>query len=211
LYRETNFNRRYWIRPSRISEGVFFLMMRQEKQILLEEEELGRILSRIAHEIVEKTANPNELVLIGIRSRGVHLARRMARKIDALAKTNPPVGVIDISQYRDDRAHDASPAAALPFEVPVSVDEKTVVLVDDVIFRGQTIRAAMEAVGRLGQPQRILVAVLVDRGARELPIRADIVGKNVTARDDERVNVMLEESDGIDQVALVPWQTKFPA
>jgi pyrimidine operon attenuation protein/uracil phosphoribosyltransferase len=186
-------------------------MMRQEKQILLEEEELGRILSRIAHEIVEKTANPNELVLIGIRSRGVHLARRMARKIDALAKTNPPVGVIDISQYRDDRAHDASPAAALPFEVPVSVDEKTVVLVDDVIFRGRTIRAAMEAVGRLGQPQRILVAVLVDRGARELPIRADIVGKNVTARDDERVNVMLEESDGIDQVALVPWQTKFPA
>ena len=186
--------------------------MSQEKQILLGQEELGRTLSRMAHEVVEKTTNPDELVLIGIRSRGVHLARRMARKIEALAKTNLSVGVIDISQYRDDRAHDASSAAVtVPFEVPVSVDDKTVVLVDDVIFRGRTIRAAMEAVGRLGQPKRILVAVLIDRGARELPIRADIVGKNVEAGKDERINVMLEESDGIDQVALVPWQTKSPA
>lgn len=187
------------------------MAMSQEKQILLGQEELGKTLSRMAHEVVEKTTNPDELVLIGIRSRGVHLARRLARKIEALAKTNLSVGVIDISQYRDDRAHDASSAAGVPFEVPVSVDEKTVVLVDDVIFRGRTIRAAMEAVGRLGQPKRILVAVLIDRGARELPIRADIVGKNVAAGDNERINVMLEESDGIDQVALVPWQPKSPA
>jgi pyrimidine operon attenuation protein/uracil phosphoribosyltransferase len=183
--------------------------MNQEKEILLDQGELGRTLSRMAHEVVEKTTNPNELVLIGIRSRGVHLARRMARKIEAVAKTNPRVGVIDISQYRDDRTHDLS-AATIPFEVPVSVDDKTVVLVDDVIFRGRTIRAAMEAVGRLGQPKRVLVAVLIDRGARELPIRADIVGKNIEAGEDERINVMLEESDGIDQVALVPWQTKSP-
>ncbi len=182
--------------------------MSQEKQILLGQEELGRTLSRMAHEVVEKTTNPDELVLIGIRSRGVHLARRMTRKIEVLTKTLPPVGIIDISQYRDDRAHDASSTATIPFEVPVSVDDKTVVLVDDVIFRGRTIRAAMEAVGRLGQPKRILVAVLVDRGARELPIRADIVGKNVTVAEDERVNVMLEESDGIDQVAIVHWQAK---
>jgi pyrimidine operon attenuation protein / uracil phosphoribosyltransferase len=187
------------------------LSMSQEKQILLGQEELGRIISRIAHEIIEKATHPNEVVLIGIRSRGVHLARRMARKIEVVTKTLPPVGIIDISQYRDDRAHDASSTAAIPFEVPVSVDDKTVVLVDDVIFRGRTIRAAMEAVGRLGQPRRILVAVLIDRGARELPIRADIVGKNVEAGKDERINVMLEESDGIDQVALVPWQTKSPA
>ena len=197
-------------RPARIPEGVFFLIMSQEKQILLEEEDLGRTVSRMAHEVVEKTTNPNELVLIGIRSRGVHLARRMARKIEAVAKTNLPVGVIDISQYRDDRAHDLSSAATIPFEVPVSVDDKTVVLVDDVIFRGRTIRAALEAVGRLGQPKRILVAVLIDRGARELPIRADIVGKNIEAAEDERINVMLEESDGIDQVAVVRWQTKSP-
>jgi pyrimidine operon attenuation protein / uracil phosphoribosyltransferase len=208
LYDETNFNRRYSIRPSRILEGVFFLIMSQEKQILLEQEELGRTLSRMAHEVVEKTTNPNELVLIGIRSRGVHLARRMGRKIETVTKTPAPVGVIDISQYRDDRARDLSSAATIPFEVPVSVDDKTVVLVDDVIFRGRTIRAAMEAIGRLGQPKRILVAVLIDRGARELPIRADIVGKNIEAGEDERINVMLEESDGIDQVAVVRWQTK---
>ena len=182
--------------------------MTQGKQILLEQEELGRIISRMAHEVVEKTTDPGELVLIGIRSRGVHLARRLARKIEAVAEMFPPVGVIDISQYRDDRTRDASTAAAEPFEVPVSVDDKTVVLVDDVIFRGRTIRAAMEAVGRLGQPKRILVAVLVDRGARELPIRADIVGKNIEVGEDERVNVMLEESDGIDRVAAVQWQPK---
>lgn len=210
MHDENNFNRRYSIRPSRIPEGVFFLIMSQEKQILLEQGELGRTVSRMAHEVVEKTTNPNELVLIGIRSRGVHLARRMARKIEAVTKTIPPIGVIDISQYRDDRAHDLSPVATIPFEVPVSVDDKTVVLVDDVIFRGRTIRAAMEAVGRLGQPKRILVAVLIDRGARELPIRADIVGKNIEAAEDERINVMLQESDGIDQVAVVRWQTKSP-
>jgi pyrimidine operon attenuation protein/uracil phosphoribosyltransferase len=182
--------------------------MTQGKQILLEQEELGRIISRMAHEVVEKTTDPSELVLIGIRSRGVHLARRVARKIEAVADMLPPVGVIDISQYRDDRTRYASAAAAVPFEVPVSVDDKTVVLVDDVIFRGRTIRAAMEAVGRLGQPKRILVAVLVDRGSRELPIRADIVGKNIEVGEDERVNVMLQESDGIDRVATVQWQLK---
>jgi pyrimidine operon attenuation protein/uracil phosphoribosyltransferase len=182
--------------------------MTQGKQILLEEEELGRIISRMAHEVLEKTTSPSELVLIGIRSRGVHLARRMARKIEEVARILPPVGVIDISQYRDDRTYDASATAAVPFEVPVLVDDKIVVLVDDVIFRGRTIRAAMEAVGRLGQPKRILVAVLVDRGARELPIRADIVGKNLEVGADERVNVMLQESDGIDRVATVLWQSK---
>jgi pyrimidine operon attenuation protein / uracil phosphoribosyltransferase len=182
--------------------------MTEGKQILLEPDELNRIISRMAHEVLEKTTDPSALVLIGIRSRGVHLARRMARKIQAVANTPPPVGVIDISQYRDDRTHDASATAAVPFEVPVSVDDKTVILVDDVIFRGRTIRAAMEAVGRLGQPKRILVAVLVDRGARELPIRADIVGRNVEVGEHERVNVMLQESDGIDRVATVQWQPK---
>lgn len=184
--------------------------MSREKRILMEREELGRILSRMSHEVTEKTTTPNEVVLIGIRSRGVHLARRMAQKIEALTKTFPPVGILDVSRYRDDRVQDLSVAAALPFEVPVSVDDRIVVLVDDVIFRGRTIRAAMEAVSRLGQPRRILVAVLVDRGARELPIRADIVGKNVEAGEDERINVMLEEFDGIDQVAVVRWQTRSP-
>ena len=110
--------------------------------------------------------------------------------------------------YRDDRAQGQLLPTVGAFEIQAAIDDKTVVLIDDVIFRGRTIRAAMEAVERLGQPKRILVAVLIDRGSRELPIRADIIGKNVDAGDGQRVNVMLEESDGIDQVTLADWQGK---
>ena len=180
--------------------------MAEEKKILLERDDLGRMISRMAHEIVEKAATPNDVVLIGIRSRGVHLARRLARRIQDAAKFAPPVGVIDVALYRDDRNRNQDLPAVGAFEVPVAVDEKTVVLIDDVIFRGRTIRAAMEAVERLGQPKRILVAALIDRGARELPIRADVVGKNVDASEGQRVNVLLEESDGVDQVTIAQWQ-----
>lgn len=180
--------------------------MTQEKQILHEHDELVRTISRMAHEIIEKTVNPSELVLIGIRSRGVHLARRLARKVEEVTKAIPPVGVIDVTPYRDDRAREPGLRTVGEFEIPVDVDEKTVVLIDDVIFRGRTIRAAMEAVARLGQAKRILVAALVDRGARELPIRADIVGKNIDPGEGRRVNVMLEESDGVDQITVTDWQ-----
>jgi pyrimidine operon attenuation protein/uracil phosphoribosyltransferase len=132
----------------------------------------------------------------------------LARKIEEVAKTTPPVGVIDVTPYRDDRAREQGLRAVGEFEIPVDVDEKTVVLIDDVIFRGRTIRAAMEAVARLGQPKRILVAALVDRGARELPIRADIVGKNIDLGEGRRVNVMLEESDGVDQITVTDWQSR---
>lgn len=179
--------------------------MTDERKILLERDDLGRTISRMAREIVERSTNANEVVLIGIRSRGVHLARRLARKIHDTAKVAPPVGVIDVTAYRDDRPPEAGSTGIGELEVPVSVDDKTVVLVDDVIFRGRTIRAAMDAVERLGQPKRILVAVLIDRGARELPIRADIVGKNIQAGDGQRVNVLLEESDGVDQVTIANW------
>jgi pyrimidine operon attenuation protein/uracil phosphoribosyltransferase len=182
--------------------------MPEDKQIVLEKDELGRTLSRMAHEIVEKTQNVNELALIGIRSRGVHLARRIERKIEEIAKINPPVGTLDVSSYRDDRAQQQSAGSGGVLDIPFAVDEKTVVLIDDVIFRGRTIRAAMDAVARVGQPKRILVAVLVDRGARELPIRADIVGKNIDAAEGERVNVLLSESDGIDQVTVARWQSR---
>ncbi len=182
--------------------------MADAKQGLLEQADLNRTLGRMAHEIIEKSANPEELVLIGIRSRGVHLARRLARKVDEICKFSPPVAVIDVTGYRDDRAHEQGLPPVGAFEIQATVDDKTVVLIDDVIFRGRTIRAAMEAVERLGQPKRILVAVLIDRGSRELPIRADIVGKNVAAGDSQRVNVLLEESDGIDQVTLADWQGK---
>jgi pyrimidine operon attenuation protein / uracil phosphoribosyltransferase len=179
--------------------------MTQEKQVLFEDTDVARSIARMGHEIIEKSGDAAGLVLIGIRSRGIHLARRIARKIDELAKFVPPVGVLDVTLYRDDRAREPGLAQGSAFEVPVAVDGKTVILIDDVIFRGRTIRAAMDAVVQFGQPKRILVAVLVDRGSRELPIRADIVGKNVDAEEGNRVNVMLEESDGIDQIAVVRW------
>ena len=179
--------------------------MAGDKQIILEQPELGRAIRRMAHEIVEKCANPEDLVLIGIRSRGVHLARRLARAIEEIRNSIPPIAVIDVAPFRDDRS--AAVDAAGAFEIEAVVDDKTVVLIDDVIYRGRTIRAAMEAVERLGQAKRILVAVLIDRGARELPIRADIVGKNIAVLEGQRVNVRLLESDGMDQVILVDWQS----
>jgi pyrimidine operon attenuation protein / uracil phosphoribosyltransferase len=182
--------------------------MTEEKQILFEGNEIARTIARMAHEIIEKAGDVNGLALVGIRSRGVHLARRIARKVDELAKFAAPVGVLDLTSYRDDRVAQPKAPQTGAFEVPVAVDGKTVVLVDDVIFRGRTIRAALDAVVQFGAPKRILVAVLVDRGARELPIRADIVGKNITAGEGNRVNVMLEESDGIDQIATAGWQAR---
>jgi pyrimidine operon attenuation protein/uracil phosphoribosyltransferase len=180
--------------------------MRQEKQVLFERDEIARAIIRMSHEVIEQCSDRAGLVLIGIRSRGVHLARRIARKVEEVAGMMPAVSALDITRYRDDRALELAAAAMGAFEVPVAVDDKTVVLIDDVIFRGRTIRAALDAVAQYGHPRRILVAALVDRGARELPIRADIVGKNVEAGEGRRVNVMLEESDGIDQITIAEWQ-----
>jgi pyrimidine operon attenuation protein/uracil phosphoribosyltransferase len=193
-----------------VLEGAF-LHMREQTRILLDKQDIGRTITRMAHEVVEKAATPNRLVLIGIRSRGVHLARRLARKIQEFADVFPPIGAIDVTPYRDDRIQSDVSSKLSPLEIPITVDEKTVILVDDVIFRGRTIRAAMQAINQLGQPRRILLAVLIDRGARELPFRADVVGKNIEARDSERVNVLLDELDGIDQVILSPWESRAKA
>ncbi|HEY7163517.1 MAG TPA: bifunctional pyr operon transcriptional regulator/uracil phosphoribosyltransferase PyrR [Candidatus Binatia bacterium] len=182
--------------------------MGEDKQIVFERDELARALVRMAHEIGEQTGNAANLVLIGIRSRGVFVARRIARKIQEFSKQSPPVVSMDVSSYRDDRQKSGEANEAAAFDVQVEIDDKVLVLIDDVIFRGRTVRAAMEAVERLGKPRRILVAALVDRGSRELPIRADVVGKNIEAREDERVNVLLEECDGIDQVTVTRWQPR---
>ncbi len=182
--------------------------MAEAKQILMERGDLGKAVHRMAREIVEKGAPPAELVLIGIRSRGVHLARRLARKIEESEKLAPAVVAIDVTPYRDDRNAEPGAAPGGAIEIRAALDGKTAVLIDDVIFRGRTIRAAMEAVERSGRPGRILVAALIDRGARELPIRADIVGRNVDAGEGWRVNVQLEEADGIDQVILAEWPEK---
>lgn len=173
-----------------------------EKQILLKSEEVQRTISRMAHEIVEKNGGIEDLALIGIRSRGAHLVRRLARKIESLSGKLPPVGIIDVTPYRDDIEREGRVTESLSKTLAVSVEEKTVVLVDDVIYTGRTIRAALELITHLGKPKRILVAILVDRGDRELPIKADIVGKNFKVADSERVNVMLQESDGVDQVTV---------
>jgi pyrimidine operon attenuation protein/uracil phosphoribosyltransferase len=180
--------------------------MSQEKQVLLEHDALARTLVRMSHEIIDQCGDSAALVLIGIRSRGVYLARRIARKIEENVAKLPTVGAVDVTPYRDDRARNRAAPELAGFDDPVAVDGKTVVLIDDVIFRGRTIRAALDAVAQCGQPKRILVAVLIDRGARELPIRADIVGKNIQAGEDDRINVLLEELDGIDQVTLTRWQ-----
>lgn len=176
------------------------------KRVLLEKDDVGRTISRMAHEIVERNGAAAGIALIGIRSRGAHLAKRLAKKIEALTGAAPAAGAMDVTPYRDDveRRDDLAPR----LDVPVPVDGRTVVLVDDVINTGRTIRAALEMLGHLGAPKKILVATLVDRGDRELPIRADIVGKNVQVGESERVNVLLEESDGADLVIVTKAQKK---
>jgi pyrimidine operon attenuation protein/uracil phosphoribosyltransferase len=176
--------------------------MELQKRILLQEEEIQRVIHRMAHEIIEKNNGIEGLALVGIRTRGAYLVRRIARKIEALTGAPPAMGIIDVTAYRDDVSAEPLARNSEAVEVPVSVDEKSVVLIDDVIYTGRTVRAALDLIHHLGKPGKILVAILVDRGERELPIKADIVGKNVQVGEWERVNVLLQESDGIDRVLV---------
>ena len=169
---------------------------------VLEAPDIGRALTRIAHEVLERAKGADDLVLLGIPSRGVPLAHRLAARIAAVEGTDVPVGSLDVTMYRDDlRLH---PARALERTdlPPEGVEGRTVVLVDDVLFSGRTVRAALDALGDLGRPARVQLAVLVDRGHRELPIRADYVGKNLPTSLAERVHVLLEETDGEDSVTI---------
>ena len=169
---------------------------------VLEAPDIGRALTRIAHEVLERAKGADDLVLLGIPSRGVPLAHRLAARIAAVEGTEVPVGSLDVTMYRDDlRLH---PARALERTdlPPEGVEGRTVVLVDDVLYSGRTVRAALDALGDLGRPARVQLAVLVDRGHRELPIRADYVGKNLPTSLAERVHVLLEETDGEDSVTI---------
>ncbi|NIO10615.1 MAG: bifunctional pyr operon transcriptional regulator/uracil phosphoribosyltransferase PyrR [Deltaproteobacteria bacterium] len=170
-------------------------------QVLFKREDIQRATTRMAHEILESENDQTGLLLVGIETRGAQLVRRIAEKIGSFSGTVPPVETIDITLFRDDQEGriDAD-AVSAPFSI--SVDDKTLVLVDDVIYTGRTIRAALDLVFQLGKPKKILVAVLVDRGDRELPIKADIVGKNVQVSGAARVNVLLSELDGVDQVTV---------
>ena len=159
-------------------------------------------MTRIAHEVVEATRGTRDLVLVGLHTRGVPLAQRLAAAIAGFEDETVPVGTLDIALHRDDLARLGVPPRMRRSEIPVDITEKQVVLVDDVLYTGRSIRAAMDALLDIGRPRRILLAVLIDRGHRELPIRPDFVGKNVPTARGESVRVELRETDGCDQVLL---------
>jgi pyrimidine operon attenuation protein/uracil phosphoribosyltransferase len=163
---------------------------------------IRRMLTRIAHEIIERNKGTENLVLVGIRRRGVPLASRLRELIKEIEGTQVPLGVLDITLYRDDLQTIAQQPIVRTTEIPVDIDEKIVVLVDDVLFTGRTVRSALNALIDFGRPSAIQLAVLVDRGHRELPIRADFVGKNVPTSRREVVAVCLQEEDGTDEVQI---------
>ncbi len=163
--------------------------------------QLRRTLRRLAHEILERTRELPELVFVGVRTRGVPLAERLADELGSLSGVRPPVGALDVTLYRDDLNHGGGARAGFrKTELPFSCADKDVVLVDDVLYTGRTARAALAALVNFGRPRRVRLAILVDRGGRELPIRADFVGKNVEVVHPEEVRVCLRETDGEDAV-----------
>ena len=173
------------------------------KKIIMTPEDIRRSLARIAHEIIERNKTTEHLVLVGMRTRGVPLAKRLAVNMEDLEGLKIPVGALDISLYRDDLSSLNPQPTVQSTDIPVNIDNKSVVLVDDVLYTGRSTRAAMDALIDLGRPRSIQLAVLVDRGHRELPIRADYVGKNIPSARDEQIQVKLVETDGIDRVVIV--------
>jgi pyrimidine operon attenuation protein/uracil phosphoribosyltransferase len=169
-------------------------------KVVMTAEEMRRSLARMAHEIVERNKSTENIILVGMRTRGVPLAKRLAANIAAFETINVPVGALDFSLYRDD-LNQRQPVVK-GTDMPGNIDGKAVVLVDDVLFTGRSARAAMDALIDLGRPEVIQLAVLVDRGHRELPIRADYVGKNIPSSKDEDVQVKMTETDGMDEVRI---------
>lgn len=174
----------------------------ESERVILYTSDIDRILSRMAHEILEKHRGSKGLVLIGIRTGGVYLADRLAGKINAIDGTDIPRGDLDITLYRDDWTRISHQPVVQRTELPFSLDAKQVILVDDVLFTGRTVRAAMDALIDFGRPDRIELAVLVDRGHRELPIQANYVGKHIETIHNNTVNVYLSEHDGRDEVTI---------
>jgi pyrimidine operon attenuation protein / uracil phosphoribosyltransferase len=172
-----------------------------EKVIILNETAIHRVVTRMAHEIAERNDVSRNVVLVGVQSGGIHLAERLSRVLKDIWQHPVPVGHLDIAMHRDDLSQKAAPKVH-PTVIPFDITDKTVVLVDDVLFRGRTARAALDALNDFGRPSRIQLAVLVDRGHRELPIKADFVGKNAPTSLDERVDVRLKEEGGEDEVVL---------
>lgn len=173
-----------------------------KKNVIMDADAIRRAIVRISHEIIEKNKGVDDVVLLGIRSRGVPLAERLAEAIGSIENVKVPVGILDITLYRDDLSTLAYNPIVHGTEIDVDMQGKTVILVDDVLYTGRTIRAALDAVIDMARPKAIQLAVLIDRGHRELPIRADFAGKNVPTSRKEAVDVSLTEEDGIDEVAI---------
>jgi pyrimidine operon attenuation protein/uracil phosphoribosyltransferase len=171
--------------------------------MVLDAQGVERALARITHEILERNKGVGNLVFIGVRSLGVEIAERLATKAAAIEGVQVPRGIIDITLYRDDLSRSAQQPAVQGTDIPFPIDERQVVLVDDVLYTGRTVRAALDALMDLGRPRSVQLAVLIDRGHRELPIRADYVGKNLPTAVNESVQVRLRERDGRDEVVLV--------
>jgi len=171
-------------------------------RVVLHQADITRALTRISHEILESNRGSSDLILLGIPKRGVILANRLGAILDGIEPGAGSIGALDVTMYRDDLAKQPTRAPA-PTSIPAGgIDGKTIVLVDDVLFSGRTIRAALNAINDLGRPRAVRLAALVDRGHRELPIRADFVGKNLPTSLAERINVRLEETDGVDEVTI---------
>jgi pyrimidine operon attenuation protein/uracil phosphoribosyltransferase len=175
----------------------------QPKQSILDKKQLRRVIRRIAGEIVEQSGGTADLMLVGIRTRGVPFAERLAREIETMEGAKVPVGVLDITLYRDDLSTIAPQPIVKASRFPAPIDDRVLVLCDDVLFTGRTIRAALDALIDYGRPRVVRLAVVVDRGHRELPIQADYVGKTVPTGEDEHVEVRFEETDEADDVRVL--------
>ncbi|WP_379967098.1 bifunctional pyr operon transcriptional regulator/uracil phosphoribosyltransferase PyrR [Ectobacillus sp. sgz5001026] len=176
----------------------------KEKAVVLDEQMIRRALIRISHEIVEHNKGVEQCVLVGIKTRGIFLAKRLAQRIEQIEGTSIPVGELDITMYRDDltlQSKDHEPLVK-GSDIPVSITNQKIILVDDVLYTGRTVRAALDAIMDIGRPSQIQLAVLVDRGHRELPIRADYIGKNIPTSKNERIEVDLSEVDAIEKVSI---------
>lgn len=178
-------------------------MLMKEKSRIMDKNGLERTLTRMAHEILEKNKGTEDLVIVGVRTRGAVLAERLAVLIEGIDGYKTPVGVLDITLYRDDLSSIAQQPVVHKTEIDFDIQDKKVILVDDVLYTGRTIRAALDEIVDFGRPLFIQLAVLLDRGHRELPIRADYVGKNIPTSLKETVEVRLEETDGVDEVVVM--------
>jgi pyrimidine operon attenuation protein/uracil phosphoribosyltransferase len=190
------------INPPKTASGTNPDLAAKPGKLIVSPADLARVVDRIAHQILEKTEGARDTILLGIPTRGVPLAARLAARVRAFEHVDVPVGALDVTLYRDDLRLRGARAVG-PTDLPAGgVDGRRVILVDDVLFSGRTIRAALDALADLGRPRLVQLAVLVDRGHRELPIRADYVGKNIPTAIDESVRVLLAESDGIDEIRI---------